>query len=115
VTPYEAVPVQPVDPKPAWDDALTAGRFLGLDREARWPAPPDWPALVTGQEPQAAVAFCLGNFPQLVRDLHPLLAGGDLTALRCLPARPLPAPALPEWLGRLREPGQLLLAAGVFR
>ncbi len=36
-------------------------------------APPDWPTLVAAQEPAVAVPFCLGNFPQLVRSLQPLL------------------------------------------
>ena len=47
------------------------------------------------------LALALGNFPQLVRDLHPLWQAGDLAAL--VPpadARPLPASGLTEWAGK---------------
>jgi hypothetical protein len=113
VEPYEAVPVQPVDPKLAWDDALAAGRLLKSG--ATWAVPPDWPSLVTGQEPAVALAFSLGNFPQLVRNLHPLLAGGDLMALRGLPARPAAPPGLAAWANRAKNPAEVLLAVGVLR
>src|SRR5262245_18233620 len=81
VTPYEAVPVQPVDPAQAFRDALEVRRFFPALASGSWAAPPDWPVVVACQEPAVSVAFCLGNFPQLVRNLHPLLAGG-LTADR---------------------------------
>ncbi len=91
VEPYESVPVQPVDPKQAWTDALTAAELFGA--RAAWTTPPDWPVLVASQEPAVALAFCLGNYPQMVRNLHPLLAGGDLAALRADPVRaPRPRP-----------------------
>src|SRR5438477_339875 len=78
VEPYESVPVQPVDPKQAWTDALAAAdHFAGA--KATWQTPPDWPTMVAAQEPAVALAFCLGNYPQMVRNLHPLLVGGDLT------------------------------------
>src|SRR5260370_31256126 len=81
VTPYEAAPVQPVDPRQAWDGAVAAPRlFAGVDVKT-WTVPPEWPALVTAQEPAVALAFCAGHFPQLVRNLQPLRAG-DLLALR---------------------------------
>src|SRR5579859_4533526 len=76
--PHEAVPVQPVDPRLAWEDALAVVRhFLKGGDKARWSVPPEWTALVAGQEPAIALAFCLGNFPQMVRNLQPLLGGGD--------------------------------------
>jgi hypothetical protein len=114
VEPYEAVPVQPVDPKQAWTDALAAaGHFDGV--RATWKTPPDWPTMVAAQEPAVALAFCLGNFPQMVRNLHPLLAGGDLTALRAGPSRCPAAPALVEWAGTCASYPEGLLAAGVLR
>jgi tetratricopeptide (TPR) repeat protein len=108
VEPFESVPVQPVDPKQAWADALAVADVAG--------APPsEWPAMVAGQEPAVALAFCLGNYPQLVRNLHPLLARGDLAALRAGPAHAPEAPALVEWArGRGGYP-ETLLAAGVLR
>ena len=45
-------------------------------------------------EPEAALAFCFGNFPQLVRNLHPLMQTTNLTALRSSTGRPVEVPAL---------------------
>jgi hypothetical protein len=116
VTPYEAVPVQPTDPRQAWDDALAAGRLLSAAAPKTWKVPGEWPALVATREPLAAVAFCLGNYPQLVRDLHPLLSLGDLTALRPRRSdRPATTVDLADWLRSAQEPAQRLLAAGVLR
>jgi tetratricopeptide (TPR) repeat protein len=114
VVPHEAVPVQPVDPRRAWDDARAVVAHLGVGGDAALPVPPEWPALVAAQEPAVAVAFCLGNYPQLVRNLHPLL-GGDPVALRVVPSRPLSAPALSEWARRTPGGPAALLAAGVLR
>jgi hypothetical protein len=124
VVPHEAVPVQPVDPRLAWDDSLAAVRHFpatplggeGRVRRERWQAPPDWPALVAAHEPAVALAFCVGNFPQLVRNLHPLLSGGDLSALRPTASRPVSAPSsLLEWANATHGYPQVLLAAGVLR
>jgi hypothetical protein len=109
--PHEAVPVQPVDPALAWKDNLASVKLLGA--KASFEVPPDWPALVSGQEPAVALAFALGNFPQLVRNLHPLLSGEAL-ALRDAGA-PVNAPGLAEWAGAQREAPQRLLAAGALR
>jgi tetratricopeptide (TPR) repeat protein len=125
VVPHEAVPVQPVDPQRAWDDALAVVRHFPAAALPADLTAPDWPALVLVQEPAVALAFCLGNFPQLVRNLHPLLAG-DLPALRQAPppavrgpsSSPLrvgPAPALVEWAAHSRGYPQVLLAAGLLR
>jgi tetratricopeptide (TPR) repeat protein len=114
VEPYEAVPVQPVDPKQAWADALAAADGLAGAKAAS-AAPPDWPAMVAAQEPAVALAFCLGNYPQMVRNLHPLLVGGDLAALRSGPARAAEAPALIEWARACGGYPETLLAAGVLR
>ena len=76
--------------------------------------PPDWPAVVAAHEPEVSVAFCLGNLPQLVRNLHPLLTGG-LTAMRTNAGRPVSVPALSEGADEAREPHARLLAAGALR
>ncbi len=113
VEPYESVPVQPVDPKQAWTDALAAPERFSV--KAAWTTPPEWPTLVAVQEPAVALAFCLGNYPQMVRNLHPLLAGGDLGALRAGPMRAPEAPALVEWARASRGCPETLLAAGALR
>jgi hypothetical protein len=111
--PHDAVPVQPVDPQLAWNDALAAARHFQPDARD-WAVPPDWPGLVGAQEPAVALAFCLGNFPQLVRNLHPLLSA-EPPALRPGPTAPLAVPGLLEWAGRTRAFPQALLAAGMLR
>jgi hypothetical protein len=80
VVPHEAAPTQPADPKLAWHESLAVlpyyeSSFSGgsQNNEKTLKAPPDWPALVAAQEPAMAVPFCLGNFPQMVRALQPLL------------------------------------------
>jgi hypothetical protein len=115
VVPHEAAPAQPVDPQLAWGEAVAvAQHFPGAGAPKGWPVPPDWPGLVAAQEPAVALAFCLGNYPQQVRNLHPLL-GGEPAALRQPPGRPLPAAALADWANAQKDYPQALLAAGVLR
>jgi hypothetical protein len=118
VVPFEAVPVQPVDPRTAWIEALAALRFYAPETDTKsLEIPPDWSDLVAQQEPAAALPFCLGNFPQAVRSLH-LLLSPDLTNLGSLPARPGPALALLSWAEHTVRQGkhpQTLVAVGVLR
>ena len=115
VVPYEATPVQPVDPRQAWDDAIAATKlFPGVAVKA-WSVPGEWPALVTAQEPSVALAFCVGNFPQMVRNVQPLLAGGDLAALRVNTSRAEVPAGLTEWTTSVREPAQMVVAAAALR
>jgi hypothetical protein len=115
VEPYDAAPVQPVDPQAAWREAVAAAAHLAPKPAPSWSPPPDWPALVAAHEPATALAFCLGNFPQLVRALQPLLHGADLTGLRPQAGRPTPAPALEAWAARAEGEAARLLAAGALR
>jgi hypothetical protein len=118
VTPYEAGPVQPVDPKLAWDEAREVlGCYAGADAKPG-KAPPQWASLVAGQEPTLALAFAAGNFPPMVRDFHLVLQHGDLTALRPQPGRPIEAPELTAWSAETAKAGsfpQTLLALGTLR
>ena len=110
VEPYESVPVQPVDPQQAWADALAATRPFprrqgDVDAAGRL-------ADVGGeQESAVALAFCIGNFPQMVRNLHPLLAGGDLTAIAARAGRATTAPTVLEW-SRTCGDGPLVTVGG---
>jgi hypothetical protein len=118
VEPFEAVPVQPVDPRLAWDEARVALRCFGTAEAARCcKTPAEWPALVAAQEPVAALAFCVGNFPQRVRDLHPLLHAGNLQLLRPTAGRPVPMPVLIEEADRAAGQlfPQVVLALGILR
>lgn len=114
VVPHEAVPVQPVDPRLAWNDGLAVAAHFAAAPLASVSVPPDWPALVAAQVPALAVAFCLGNYPQLVRSVHPLLAG-ELPAPRVVPSRPVGVAALVEWARKPRSCPESLLAAGLLR
>jgi tetratricopeptide (TPR) repeat protein len=118
VEPFEAVPAQPVDPRLAWDEARAVLRYFASADEARsCQAPVEWPALVAGREPAAALAFCVGNFPQLVRALHPLLHAADLRALREAPGRPSAVPVLLDQAAADREQPfpQVLVTLGGLR
>lgn len=117
---YEAGPVQPIDAKLAWDEAVAVASFMvgRFSKPSKWKALPSWPQLVAGREPAFDLAFCLGNFPQLVRNLHPLLHARDLSELRrSAVAEALNAPALEEWAenaaGRKQFPEVLLAVAGL--
>ncbi len=71
---YDAVPVQPVEPRLAWTEALAALKYLAP--MADFPSltvPPEWSSLVAAHESETTLPFCLGNFPQLVRHLPALL------------------------------------------
>lgn len=115
VLPYDAAPVQPIDPQLAWDEARSVLKcFAGLTVPCGLPVPPDWPVLVANHEPAVSLAFCLGNFPQLVRTVQPLLSGG-LASYRPRANGAAASPALVEWARGRKEPCEVLLAVGVLR
>jgi hypothetical protein len=119
VVPFDAVPVQPVEPRLAWTEALAVLRVLNLPAEARsCPVPADWPTLVASHEPEAALPFCLGNFPQMVRHLPGLLHASDPAALRRPAGRAVPVAGLAEWaegVTRTKTYPQALLAVAALR
>jgi tetratricopeptide (TPR) repeat protein len=112
--PHEAVPVQPVDPMLAWKDAVTVAKLLLPSVQTKWKVPPDWSALVAQQEPAVALAFCLGNYPQLVRNLHPLLTREPAT-LRDVSVHAVSLPGLSAWARQPHNTPHRLLAAGLLR
>jgi len=119
VTPFEAGPVQPIDPKLAWDETLTAVRAFSPELDAKsCQAPPHWPNLVASHEPVVALAFAAGNFPQLVRNFHVILHKANLTEMRPKAGRPVEAPALLAWADQVQAKAQFpqaLLALGALR
>ena len=119
VVPYEAVPVQPVDVRVAWEEALTALELADPEADlSTLEVPPEWPSLVNGQEPVMGLAFCTGNFPQAVRNLHGLLQATDLKDLRPGAARPASAPVVVSWAEEVRRAFQFpatLVAIGALR
>jgi tetratricopeptide (TPR) repeat protein len=119
VRPFDAGPVQPIDPRPAWEEASTAARLLCSTVETRsWQAPPQWAQLVAAHEPAAALALSMGNFPQLVRNLHLLMQQPVLSSLRPAGGPAVAVPGLLEWAGQVAQAGQYpqtLLAIGALR
>ncbi len=79
-------------------------------------APPDWPMLVASQEPVLALAFAVGNFPQMVRHVQPLLHARKLSEMRpAAPGRAIPVPALLTWANEQTTYPPILLALGALR
>jgi tetratricopeptide (TPR) repeat protein len=118
VMPYEVGPVQPLDPKLAWDESLTALAYCGQSAPARMKAPPHWAQLVAGHESIVAIAFAVGNFPQLMRNFHAVLTLPNLAEVRPTPGRPAPADDLLPWANQIAEKKkfpEMLLAAGALR
>jgi hypothetical protein len=116
VVPHDAAPAQPIDPRLAWDEALAALRSFGEVRSCT--APPDWPTLVVTHEPEMALAFAAGNYPQLVRNLIPLWKASNLAELRPAPTEANAVPSLVSWVDEtLRKQlfPQALLAIGSLR
>jgi hypothetical protein len=112
-TPYDATPMQPVEPRQAWKDAVAVAKSLPTP-ETAWDVPPAWPTLVAQQAPAVAIAFSLGNYPQIVRHVHPLLSGEPI-ALRQETSQAAPAPELIAWATEATTDHARLLAAGVLR
>jgi hypothetical protein len=119
VMPYEAGPVQPIDAKLAWHEALAAtAHYPSALDSAQTPAPPHWPQLVSSHEPVVALAFCVGNFPQLVRNFHQILQSTELSKLRPAGGRPVAVPVLVSWAHQSaagKEFPAALLALGALR
>lgn len=116
VVPHEAAPVQTVEPRVAWTEALAALRFLNPGNDLGYEkAAPEWPQLVAAQEPAAALAFAAGNYPQLVRHVRPLMAATDLTALRPTSDRPTTVAALAAWANAQKKFPRVLIALGALR
>jgi hypothetical protein len=118
VVPFDAVPLQPVDPKAAWSAALEAARFYGTRTTSMPTVPPGWPQLVAQCEPELALPFCLGNYPQLVRTLAPFIGPTELNRLRPTAARArrnagVDEDSLPA--NPTNHPVQPLLKAALFR
>lgn len=124
VVPFQAAAVHPVDPTVAFQEGVAVASYLLDGQKAmrvHWQSvqlPPEWPTLVRSQEPLVAVPWCLGNFPQLVRDVTPLLTGTRLSELRPRTERPVPVTGLVEWADQMVAQAQFaeaLLGAAALR
>jgi len=118
VLPHDAGSAPPIDHRLAWDEAVAA---LAHTPARQRPSPrlldsaqmQEWRLLTTAQEPVTALPFCVGNFPQMVRNLQDLLQPHE----EGQPAEPLPVPGLTRWAESVagNGPSLALLAAGLLR
>jgi hypothetical protein len=118
VVPHDVGPVQPINARPAWQEAIAVAKFYGLTEPRALQPPPQWPHLVAAHEPETALPFSFGNFPQLVRNFQALIETKNLAALRPKAGRPVEAPALVDWASQASAAKQfprLLLALGALR
>ncbi|MBX9623056.1 MAG: hypothetical protein K2X82_04505 [Gemmataceae bacterium] len=113
VEPHEVAAGFRVEPRAAWADATAP---VGL---VKLPVPADWAGLVGQPAAAFAVPMAAGNFPQRVKDLHPLLTKFDPAALRPTGSPPaVGSNALRTWVekqAKAADPAGRLLAAGVAR
>lgn len=114
---FEAAPAQTADPQQAWDEATAAVKqFQPTLKKA--PPPVDWASLVVGHESTTALAFAAGNYPQMVRSLHALIAGKNLGGLLPGARSGSGSPALVSWAEQVIRAGKFpetLFALGVLR
>src|SRR5262245_50654018 len=105
VTPFEAGMAQSVEPRVAWQEATAVLAFFPAFTAMN--APADWSALVAAQESMTAISFCLGNFPQLLRDWQALLNVTDLAALQPRSNRAGAAASVLEWAEQSAREGRV--------
>jgi tetratricopeptide (TPR) repeat protein len=118
VEPYEAAFAPVVEPRVAWNDALSALKLL--DREngkIEFNAPADWSSLVAANDSVAAVTYAAGHFPQLLRDL-PALIEAPRRPNPDKSAEPVSVPSLITWTTEAAARGrwpQVLFGIGALR
>ncbi len=115
---YDAAPARLTDPAQAWAEAVMAVDYFqhASGNARKRPVPPQWPELVADHQPELAVAFALGNFPQMVRDFQSILHTS-----KHVPA-PTPSgrshPTLVSWAQQVageKQYPEMLLALGMLR
>jgi len=113
---YESVPAASVDPRLAFDAAVSvlAERQTNVAKKL----PNGWSNLVASLESLTGVPMAAGNYPQAVRDLLPLVRAGSLSATMAAGRTPVDDAGLLFWAeacARGNDPVLWLLAAGVLR
>src|SRR5262249_46289207 len=104
-----------IDAGLAWAEALEAGESFGLATSSVQ-CPAGWAEIVADTASVAAVPMCLGNFPQMVRDIKALAEADKLPSLRPLPlAAPMDASGAKSWRSSDTTPASLLVRAGLLR
>jgi hypothetical protein len=81
VEPHEILTGFRVDARTAWNDAQLPLKLSQLETASN-SLPPEWGLFVNSPLGLFAVPLAQGEFPQKVRDLHPLMEEKDLTIFR---------------------------------
>lgn len=94
--PYEVSASFRPEPRMAWNEARFGLTLADTHQSTSEMAMPnDWNTLVQRRDTIAAVACCVGNFPQLLQDIGPLMSVDDLTMFRPdVPGLPTSEPKL---------------------
>lgn len=96
VVPHEAMAHHPPEAGTAWCEAIAVVEYYRPGAAASLGAAPvEWPEIVAAQEPAMLVPFCLGSYPQLVRNFQ-LLLNPDQAAALSRPTSGVDTPALVE-------------------
>jgi hypothetical protein len=115
VVPYEAVPPLAIDAGLAWTEAREPGQLFGLAMGSL-DCPTGWADLVADTAPMSAAPMCLGNFPQMVRDIKALAEVTSLPASRPQPrAAALDVSGIRSWRTSDTSAAVRLLRAGLLR
>lgn len=109
---YDAAPVQPVDPKLAWDEAAVALHDCGGSAGVK--APEEWASLVAGHESHTALPLAAGHYPQSVRNLMPLYRAASPADVPVVAGTPVPVSGLADYAAG-GSFAKALLAAGAYR
>jgi tetratricopeptide (TPR) repeat protein len=103
VVPHQAAAALAVDPRTALIEGLQAAKLMLDKADAAGFSPnalktlPDWGMLVRSKENTLGVPFALGNFPQMLQTVQPLLGEGELSDLDAEANRSIPAGGVREW------------------
>lgn len=122
VEPYQAASLAIVDSRQAFKDAIAAVGWLIGDQSAvalqAFQPPPDWARFVHDQDTVVAVPFCVGHYPQMLRDVAPLLVDQRPSSLLTHRNGPKEMNDVAAWGGNMlqkRQWAQAVLAAAVLR
>jgi hypothetical protein len=119
---HQAVAFAVVDCRQAFRDALAAAEWL-IARQAAaalrdTQMPPGWDGFVHQRDSIVAIPFCMGHYPQMLRDVTPILANGRPSSLLAETQQPQPMNDVVAW-GTSMLPKQkwaeAIVAAAVLR
>ncbi len=122
VEPHQAATLVVLDVRQSLNDATAAADWLLTKEDATAfhaiQMPPGWAHLVRNQESIVAIPFCVGNYPQMLRDVAPLLSGNVQTALAAQIAQAPTMTDVSAWGDSMLQRGkwaESLFAAAVLR